>query len=227
MSVSRLRNCSNFFDAQRVEFAPGVAGRGPAFGLGIELHVGRFERAGHRAAVVVFQREERRLLRSVAVAADVGERARFDLPVDMAVELAVLLAFDVLRFEIDDMALRNGDQPEVERQRKAADDQRAEEVGPHQAAERHAAREHRHDLGLVGHLRGEEDAGDEGEQTAELVDEEGNEVQVIVEDDVPERGVQLREVVDLLYIVEQHHDDDDHRDGEEVGRKELAEYVAV
>ena len=145
----------------------------------------------------------------------------------MAIELGVLLAFYVLRLEIDDMPLRNRYQPEVQRQRKAADDQRPEEIGPHQAAERHAARKHRHDFGLVGHLRGKEDAGDEGEQTAELVDEEGDEVQVVVEDDVPQRGVQLREVVDLLHIVEQHHDDDDHRDGEEVGRKELAEYVAV
>ena len=146
---------------------------------------------------------------------------------DVAIELGVLLAFYVLRLEIDDMPLRNRYQPEVQRQRKAADDQRPEEIGPHQAAERHAAREHGDDLGLVGHLRGEEDAGDEGEQSAELVDEERDEIQVVVEYHLVERGVQFREVVDLLHVVEQYDHDDNHRDGEEVGREEFPQYVAV
>ena len=182
---------------------------------------------GHRAAFVAFQHEERGLAGAVVVAADVGERPRLDLPVDVAVELGVLLAFYVLRLEIDDVPLRNRYQPEVQRQRKAADDQRPEEIGPHQAAERHAAREHGDDLGLVGHLRGEEDAGDEGEQAAELVDEVGDEVEVVVEDDRFQGCVQLREVVDLLHVVEDHHDHDDHGDGEEIGRQELAQYVTV
>ena len=216
-----------FLDAQRVEFALGVARCRPAFGLGVEFHVGSFERAGHRAAVILLQREERRLLRTVVVAADVGERPRLDLPVDVAVELGVLLAFYVLRLEIDDVPLRNGYQPEVQRQRKAADDQRPEEIGPHQAAERHAAREHGDDLGLVGHFRSEENDGDEGEQSAELVDEEWNEIQVIVEDDRLERRFRLRKVVDLLHVVEDHHDHDDHRDSEEVGAQELAEDIPV
>ncbi len=54
-----------------------------------------------------------------------------------------------------------------------------------------------------------------------------DEVQVVVEYHLVERGVQFREVVDLLHVVEQYDHDDNHRDGEEVGRKELAEYVAV
>ena len=86
------------------------------------------------------EREERRLLRSVVVAADVGEDARLDLAVDVSVVFGVLLAFDVLLLEGDDVPLRNGDQPEVERQRHRGDGQRPEEVGPHQPAERHAAR---------------------------------------------------------------------------------------
>ena len=213
--------------ARGVELPFGVARGGPAFGLGVELGVRGFERVGHRAAFVAFQHEERGLAGAVVVAADVGERPRLDLPVDVAVELGVLLAFYVLRLEIDDVPLRNGDQPEVERQRQRGDDQRPEEVGPHQPAERHAAREHGHDLGLVGHLRGEEDAGDEGEQAAELVDEVGDEVEVVVEDDRFQGCVQLREVVDLLHVVEDHHDHDDHGDGEEIGRQELAQYVTV
>lgn len=120
-----------------------------------------------------------------------------------------------------------GDEPEVESQRERSDDERAEEVGPHQPAERHAARQHGDDLGLIGHLRGEEDTGDEGEQTAELIDEEGDEVEVIGEQHLLERRVRLGEVVDLLHVVEDDDDDDDHRDGEEVGREELAEYVAI
>lgn len=216
-----------FLDTQRVEFAPGVARCRPAFGLWVEFHVRGLQRAGHRAAVILLQCEERRLLRTVVVAADVGERPRLDLPVDVAVELGVLLAFYVLRLEIDDVPLRNGYQPEVQRQREAADDQRPEEIGPHQAAERHAAREHGDDLCLVGHLRGEEDAGDEGEQSAELVDEERDEIQVVVEYHLVERGVQFREVVDLLHVVEQYDHDDNHRDGEEVGREEFPQYVAV
>ena len=183
-----------FLDAQRVEFALGVARCRPAFGLGVEFHVGSFERAGHRAAVILLQREERRLLRTVVVAADVGERPRLDLPVDVAVELGVLLAFYVLRLEIDDVPLRNGYQPEVQRQRKAADDQRPEEIGPHQAAERHAAREHGDDLGLVGHFRGEEDTGDEGNpdnaQSGEPEDDKAK-VTTLTEDDV-DRIVQKR-----------------------------------
>ena len=46
--------------------------------------------------------------------------------------------------------------------------------------------------GLIGHLRGEEDAGDEGEQSAELVDEEGDEVEVVLQEDGLHRGVRWR-----------------------------------
>ena len=46
-------------------------------------------------------------------------------------------------------------------------------------------------------------------------------------DHLVERGVQFREVVDLLHVVEQYDHDDNHRDGEEVGREEFPQYVAV
>ena len=70
--------------AQRVELALGVARGRPAFGLGVEPYVGGFERMGHRTAVVMLQREDRRLWRRAVVAADVGERAGFDLAGDVA-----------------------------------------------------------------------------------------------------------------------------------------------
>ena len=163
----------------------------------------------------------------LGVAAQVDERARLYLAVDVGVvaHRAVLLA--VFALELHGGALRDGDHPEVQHQRNDRDDQRPEEVGPHEAAEAHAAREHGDDLGLVGHLRGEEDHGDEGEQAAELVDEEGYEVEVVVEDDGLDRRLQLREVVDLLHIVEDHHHHDDHRDGEKVGFQEFSDDVSV
>lgn len=65
------------------------------------------------------------------------------------------------------------------------------------------------------------------EQSAELVDEERDEIQVIVENDRLERRFRFRKVVDLLHVVEDHHDHDDHRDSEEVGAQELAEDIPV
>ena len=80
---------------------------------------------------------------------------------------------------------------------------------------------------MSAHFRGEENDGDEGEQSAELVDEERDEIQVIVENDRLERRFRFRKVVDLLHVVEQYDHDDNHRDGEEVGREEFPQYVAV
>ena len=40
-------------------------------------------------------------------------------------------------------------------------------------------------------------------------------------------GMSFRKVVDLLHVVEDHHDHDDHRDSEEVGAQELAEDIPV
>ena len=60
-----------------------------------------------------------------------------------------------------------------------------------------------------------------------LIDEERDEIQVIVENDRLERRFRFRKVVDLLHVVEDHHDHDDHRDSEEVGAQELAEDIPV
>ena len=147
------------------------------------------------------------------------------MPVDRRVLAHPLL--DVFHLEGDLRTLRHGDHPQVERERQRCDQQRADEIGPHQPPERHAARQHRHDLGLVGHFRGKEDTGDEGEQSAELVDEEGDEIEVVVEDDGLHGRLHLGEVVEFLDIVEEHHHHDNHGDGEEVRPDELPDDVPV
>ena len=53
----------------------------------------------------MLQREERRLVRGVAVTTYISERTGLDLPVDMEVVLGMLLALDILRLESDDFTL--------------------------------------------------------------------------------------------------------------------------
>ena len=215
------------FHTERIERAGGISSGRPPLGFGIEPHLCGFERCGHRSRFVLFQAEERSLVRFLGVVADIGERTGFDLTVDIFIVLETRLARDVLVLESHAAALRHRNQPEVQPQRERSDDERPQEIGPHQPPETHAARKHSHDLGLIGHFRGEENDGDEGEQSAELVDEERDEIQVIVENDRLERRFRFRKVVDLLHVVEDHHDHDDHRDSEEVGAQELAEDIPV
>ena len=83
------------------------------------------------------------------------------------------------------------------------------------------------DFGAPGHLRGEIDYGNEGEKAAEEVDEIGDEVDIVAEDDALQGCFHLDEVVNLLHSIKHHHDDDNQRNGKEKRAEELASDVAI
>ena len=100
-------------------------------------------------------------------------------------------------------------------------------VGAQQATETHARALHRDNLGIVGQFRGKENDGDEDEQRTEEVGKIGNEIDVVVENDLLHRGVATRELVDLLVEVENHGNHHDDGDEEDVGAEKLVDDVAV
>lgn len=71
------------FHTERIERAGGISSGRPPLGFGIEPHLCGFERCGHRSRFVLFQAEERSLVRFLGVVADIGERTGFDLTVDI------------------------------------------------------------------------------------------------------------------------------------------------
>ena len=102
-----------------------------------------------------------------------------------------------------------------------------EKIGPQETVEAHTAGQNRDDLGLVGHLRREENHSDKGEQPAELVDEKGYEIEVIGKGYLRQRRLQLDEIVDFFRSVENHDDHDNQRNGENVSPEELTHDVAI
>ena len=65
------------------------------------------------------------------------------------------------------------------------------------------------------------------EENAEEVDEVGYEVDVVAEDNLPEGGFHLNEVIDFLNCVKHHYNNDNQSDGEEECAEEFARDVAV
>ena len=145
----------------------------------------------------------------------------------MSVVLETLATRNILLLEGNAVALRDRYHPQTQYQRYARDDRCGDKVWPHKSLETHTSREHSHNLGLVCQLRGEEYAGDKGEERTKLVYEEGDKVQVVVEEYLLEGCVSGCEVVNLLHIVENHHHNDNHHYGEDVGAEELTNDVAV
>ena len=145
----------------------------------------------------------------------------------MAVILHIFLLRDVGLTELLTLNLRLGNNPQVKRERESHNSKSSHEIGPHKTSETHTSRQHSDNLGLVRHLRGEEDYRDEGEQSAELIDEVGDEVDVVVENDSRHRGVGSGEVIDTLRIVEDDQNDGNHRNSEDVGAQKLTQDIAV
>jgi hypothetical protein len=141
--------------------------------------------------------------------------------------LHIFIFAEVLLLEIDLCNLRLRNNPQIQSKRQKRNRQRSQEIGPHQTAETHTSRQHRNNLGLVGHLRSEEDYRNERKQATELVDKEGNKVDIIVKYDGRQWGFGLGKVVHTLGIVEDHQDDGNHRNGEDICTQELGQDIAV
>ena len=71
-------------------------------------------------------------------------------------------------------------------------------IGAKKAAETHAGGLHRDDFRITRQFRGEENDGDEDKERTEQIGEVGDEVQVVVEDDLLRRHIALRKLVNLL-----------------------------
>ena len=76
-------------------------------------------------------------------------------------------------------------------------------------------------------MRCEEDHRNKGEQGTKLTYELRDEVHVVVPDDCLPWRFELREVIDLLHIVEHNKDDDHHQDAEDVGAQELTQDISI
>jgi hypothetical protein len=76
---------------------------------------------------------------------------------------------------------------------------------------------HGDDLGIAGQFGREEDDGYEDEQRTEHIHIVWNEVQVIVEDDLSERNLRLKEIVHLLRDIEYDRYRENQYQGEEEG----------
>ena len=125
------------------------------------------------------------------------------------------------------MRIGNRDHHQVQRQANYCNDRRTQKIGPQEPFEAHTTREYRDDLGLVSHLRGKEDDRDKGEQSAELVDEKGDEVDVIGKRDFRQRSFQLDKVIDLLGRIEDHHNHNNQGDSKDVSSEELTHDITV
>ena len=72
-----------------------------------------------------------------------------------------------------------------------------------------AAAEDGNDFGVSGHLRGEEERGDEHEQRSVEVEEVGYEIKIILKDNLLDWSLVFEEIVELLGDVEGDDDNDD------------------
>ena len=211
--------CSDVIVSER----PGEA----ALGEGIIFNALR-RQVGHEFLVLeLVEREAVAALRDVVEVGDICHDARIHLHLDI-IDGSDFSAFsDVAVLEVDARDVALGNDVGAEDEGGEGDDARADHVGAEQASETHARGFHRNYLAVVGEFGSEENDGDENEEGAEEVGEVGNEIDVVVEDNLLHRGVTDGEFVDFLVVVEDDGNHDDDGDEEDVGAEELVDDVSV
>ena len=128
---------------------------------------------------------------------------------------------DVFVLELPSHLVEVGDEEVGQIERHQREKQRPFDIRKEETPEADAVAEHCHHLGVVGHLGGEEDDGDEGEEVDELVGEIGYRGEVMVCDHAIPGCVVFDERVDVLGEVEHDDDHHEHGHGEEEGADEL------
>ena len=125
------------------------------------------------------------------------------------------------------MRIGNWNHHQVQCQTDHSNNRCTEEIGPQKTLKAHTPRQNRNDLGLIGHFRREENNRNKCKQATELVNEEGNKIDVISKGNFRKRGLQLNEVIDLFGCIENNHDDNDQGYGKNVSSEELTHDVTV
>ena len=160
-------------------------------------------------------------------APDIDKCSRFNLAIYMAIVLLTSTTGDILLLKCHAILLRRRDEPKAHCQRKCRNKERTEEVGPHKSLKRHTSREHRHNLCLIGELGGKEYHGNKCKESGELIDKKRHKLEVIVKNNCRHRCMHLCKVVNLLHIVKDHYNHDNHRNCEEICSHELTQNISI
>ena len=130
-------------------------------------------------------------------------------------------------FEVHAFDVASGDDLRTQHETQQGDDYGADHIGPQEPLVAHAGSQHGDDLAVVCQFGGEEDDGEEDEQTGEEIGVEGNEVQIVVEDDGLPGRMLLGKFGYVLVVVEDDGDADDEHDAEKVRAQKLFDDIEV
>ena len=135
------------------------------------------------------------------------------------------LVLEILVLEFDSRLAGVRYDEKVQTQGEKCDEGRGEYVRNHHPMETDTTGKYGDYLGVGGHLRGEEYDRNEHEQRTEHVHEVRNEVEIVVEDDSPERSLLLDKVIDSLADIEDDDDADYQKQRYDEGAYELTDDV--
>ena len=141
--------------------------------------------------------------------------------------VASLVSVDVAALEVVESDITDRDDEVAYHEDAQGEDDGSMEIGSQETLVAYAAAEDGDDFGVTCQFGGEEESGDEDEERAVEVEEVGDEIEVVLEDYLAERGFVLEEVVKFFGDIEGDDDDEDDGEPEEEGSEILSKDVAV
>ena len=135
------------------------------------------------------------------------------------------LVLEVLGLEGNSGLIGIRDDKKIETEGESGDEGCGDHIRNHHPVETDSAGEDGNDFRISRHLRGEENHRYEHEHRTEHVHEIRDEVQIVVEDDGPERSFLLDKVVNLLTDVKDDDDADDQKQRHKERAYEFADNI--